>query len=338
MRDKMQPRAGLALAAVCGALILTFAAAGEMRAQAPAAAAPGVTPERDERYRIGPGDVLEVRVYKRPELSRDTVRVDNSGRIRMPLVEEEIRAACLTESELAREIAARYTEYLRNPQVSVFVKEFKSTPVAVMGAVARPGRFQLERRLRLLDLLSLSGGPTERAGARLQLVRAEAQAKCGGETAGATAEGADAAAGFTAYDLNATLRGEESANPYVEPGDVVSLPEADQVYVVGNVFRPSSLALKERITVSQAVAMAGGALPDSKRSRVRIVRQGRGGERAEIFADLDAIGRRQAEDVALSPNDIVDVPTSTGKRIVRGLVGIIAPTAAQLPLRVTRGY
>lgn len=346
MRDKTQTHSALRMtrATLCAALLLLACAPSAVFAQMQTEAAatvstpPGTVVETDERYRIGPGDVLDVRVYKRPELSRESVRVDNRGLIRMPLVDEDIVAACLTESELGRAIAALYTEYLRNPQVGVFVKEFKSTPVAVLGAVERPGRFQLERRLRLLELLSLAGGPTEHAGAKLQLVRGEPTARC---NATPTKEGdgdfaADTPSGFAAFDLNATLRGEESANPYVEPGDVVSLPEADQVYVVGNVYRPSSLALKERITVSQAVAMAGGALPDSKKNRVRIVRQGQAA--TEIYVDLDAIARHQAEDVTLTPNDIVEVPTSTGKRIVRSLINVIAPTATQLPIRVVRGY
>ena len=107
---------------------------------------PSVAPAReptreDERYRIGPGDLLDVRIFNRPQLSRDAVRVDAKGVIRMPLIEEDIQAACLTESELAKEVAQRYRKYQRNPQVDVFVKEYNSQPVAVIGAVDKPGRF-----------------------------------------------------------------------------------------------------------------------------------------------------------------------------------------------------
>src|SRR5262245_577052 len=112
-------------------------------------------------FRIGPGDLLEIRVLNRPQLSRDSVRVDNDGLIRIPMVDDAIRASCRTEAELADDISQRYLKYLRHPQVSVFIKEYSSNPVAVIGAVDKPGQFQLNRRVRLLELISLSGGPTD---------------------------------------------------------------------------------------------------------------------------------------------------------------------------------
>ena len=77
----------------------------------------------DDRYRIGPGDVLDIRIYNRPQLSRDAVRVEGNGMIRMPLIDTEIKAACLTEGELAKEISTRHARYYKNLQVDVFIKE-----------------------------------------------------------------------------------------------------------------------------------------------------------------------------------------------------------------------
>jgi len=91
---------------------------------------------QDDRYRIGPGDVLDIRVYNRPQLSREAVRVEGNGMIRMPLVENDIQAACLTEGELAKEISTRYARYYKNLQVDVFIKEYHSKQVAVIGAEA----------------------------------------------------------------------------------------------------------------------------------------------------------------------------------------------------------
>lgn len=287
----------------------------------------------DDRYRLGPGDVLDVRIFNRPQLSRDAVRVDGRGMIRLPMVEGEIRAACLTEAELGKKIAESYLRYLNNPQVDVFVKEYQSQPVAVIGAVNAPGRFQMQRRVRLLELLAFAGGPAERAGRNVQVVHAAASPACDPPDSPAPSE--DAAVALASYKLSDTLRGDERSNPYVQPGDVVTIPEAEQVYVVGNVFKPSALPLKEPITVSQAIAMAGGVLPDTKSDRVRIVRQTAGGAtKTELFVDLKAIEKRRADDVALQPNDIVDVPTSSGKRLLRSLVGAIVPAASQLPVRV----
>ena len=123
----------------------------------------------DERYRIGPGDVLDIRIFNRPNLSREAVRVEGSGIIRMPLIEGEIQAACKSEGELANEIAKRYLKYYRNPQVDVFVKEYHAREVALIGAVNEQGRYQMQRRLRLLELLSFAKGPSDKAGQTINI-------------------------------------------------------------------------------------------------------------------------------------------------------------------------
>lgn len=269
-------------------------------------------------YRIGSGDVLEIRVFNRPQLSRESVRVDNVGLIRMPMIESEIRAGCLTEAELAESIASLYTKYLHHPHVDVFIKEYSSKPVAVIGAVGKPGQFQLQRRVRLLELVSLAGGPTDRAGERLLIAHGADVSSCEQSEAATDA--------FDSYNLNNTLKGEDTSNPFVRPGDIITVPEAQQVFVVGNVFKPTSISLKEKITVSQAVAMAGGTMTDAKKDRVHILRQTPGSVgKTEIVVNLEAIAKRQAEDVELRANDIVEVPTSNGKRLLRGLMGVVAP-------------
>jgi polysaccharide export outer membrane protein len=301
-----------------------------------AVSAPGaattVTPPH-EQYRIGPGDVLDIRVFNRPQLSRDAVRVDAHGVIRMPLIEGDIHAACLTEVELAEAIANGYLKYLRNPQVIVFVKEFQSQPVAVIGAVNTPGQFRLQRQVRLLELLAFANGPADRAGRTVQIIHATDSSLCA-KTDAVNADD-EVALRFVSYKLKDTLEGADGANPYVRPGDIISVPDADQIYVIGNVFQPKAIALKEPITVSRAIAMAGGEQRDSKTERVRIVRQPPGGTaKQEIYVDLRAIEKRQAEDVVLQANDIVAVPTSTGKTLLRSLLGNVVPMVSQLPMRV----
>jgi polysaccharide export outer membrane protein len=287
----------------------------------------------DDRYRIGPGDVLDIRVLNRPQLSRDAVRVDGHGVIRMPLIAGDIEAACLTEGQLAEEIATRYLKYLRNPQVDVFVKEFQSQPVAVIGAVNSPGQFKLQRQVRLLELLTFASGPAERAGQTVQIIHTGVGSIC--NRLGPVNSDDLAASSFVSYRLSETLRGEEPSNPYVRPGDIISIPEADQVYVVGNVVQPRAIPLKEPITVSRAIAMAGGEQRDTKRERVRIIRQLPGSTtKQEIYVDLKAIERKHAEDVALRANDVVDVPTSAGRSLLRSLLGTVVPTVSQLPMRV----
>src|SRR5436190_19888457 len=135
-------------------------------------------PTADTRYRIGPGDVLEVRVSMAPELSRDGVRVDQRGMIRMPMWDDDVPAACLTEGELAASITKIYLKYKREPHVDVFVKEFQSQPVAVTGAVRSASNFKLQRQVRLLELLSFAGGPSDAAGQTVQLVLAGGTSIC----------------------------------------------------------------------------------------------------------------------------------------------------------------
>jgi polysaccharide biosynthesis/export protein len=291
--------------------------------------APAAVKTTDTKYRIGPGDMLDIRVFNRPQFSREAVRVDSSGMIRMPLIDGEIRAACLTESELATEITRRYQEYLREPQVDVFIKEYNSQPVAVIGSVRLPSRFQLTRRVRLLELLTFAGGLADNAGRTVQVVHTGNVPSCDSPAENIATSGLDN------YKVSDTLRGDEAANPFVQPGDVVSIAEAEQIFVVGNVIRPSAIALKEPISVTRAIAMVGGTMPDTKKDRVRIIRQTPGTtEKNEIFVDLKAIDRREAEDVVLIAGDIVDVPVSSGKQILRALLGAVVPSVGQLPTRV----
>ena len=292
------------------------------------------TKASDDQYRIGPGDVIDIRVFDYPQLSRDGVRVNGRGGIEMPLLEGEIRAACRTESELAKDIATRYLKYQRNPQVEVFIKEYESQPVAVIGAVNAPGRFQLRRRVRLLELLTFAGGPAERAGRSIQVVHDAAILTCEKTALHDPAVGTEVTP--TAYSLSSTLRGDVQSNPYVQPGDIITLPDAEQIYVIGNVLKPSAIPLKEPMTVSRAIAIAGGTLRDKTSNRVRIVRQASGSlSKTEIYVDLKAIDKHRVEDIALQANDIVDVPTATGfQSVMKDVFHTLIPTFTQFPLRV----
>jgi len=279
----------------------------------------------NQRYRIGAGDLLDIHILNRPNLSRDSVRVDGSGMIRMPLIDSDIQAACKSEGELAKEISTRYLKYYRNAQVDVFVKEFHAREVALIGAVNQQGRYQMQRRLRLLELLTFAKGPSDKAGQTINIIRGPRTDLCPSNS-----DPADDAGGFISLRLEDTLRGEEKANPYMEAGDIVSIPEADQVYVVGHVYRPQAIPMKGPITVSHAIAVAGGPLRDSKTDKVHIIRQvpGSGGE-SELYVSLKDIASKKTEDVLLRPNDIVEVSESTGKGLLRALMG----SAAQLPIR-----
>src|SRR6266404_4068771 len=327
-------RAGriFALAAVCmaaTAMAQPQPTADSRSATTQTVLSPGTASPDNQRYRIGAGDLLDIHMLNRPNLSRDSVRVDGSGMIRMPLIEKDIQAACKSEGELAKEISTRYLKYYRNAQVDVFVREFHSLEVALIGAVNQQGRYQMQRRLRLLELLTFAKGPSDKAGQTINIIRGPRTELCRNSS-----DPADAVGGFISLRLNDTLRGDEKANPYMEAGDIVTIPEAEQVYVIGSVNTPRSLPLKEPITVSRAIAMAGGPQRDAKTDKVHIVRQLANGEKSEIYVNLSAITRKHAEDVMLQPNDIVEVPESTGKSMIRSLLGAVVPSVANLPVRV----
>ena len=283
----------------------------------------------DQVYRIGPGDVLDIRIYNKPQLARDAVRVEGNGMIRMPLIDTEIQAACRTEGELAKEISSRYAKYYKNLQVDVFIKEYHSKQVAIIGAVNDQSRFELQRRVRLLELLTYAKGPSSRAGQTINIVHSQATSLC------QTSETEDINKTFSSYRLSDTLRGDPDSNPFLEAGDIVTLPEAEQAYVVGNVFTPLTIPLREPVTLSRAIAMAGGLRQDTKKDKIRIVRQEPGSStRKEIIVDLSAIEKQKAEDPMLLANDIVDIPTSAGKSFLRSLFQGVVPSVGQLPVRV----
>lgn len=300
----------------------------------------------DNRYRIGPGDLLEIRVFNRPQYSRDSVRVGGRGTIMMPRISKEIQAACRTEAELAQEISTHYLMFLKNPQVDVFIKEYNSQPVALIGAVNNPSRFQLQRQVRLLELLAFVGGPASRAGNEVQIIHSDTTFSCGNSEAlqnDATSSPSVKATNSVAqkidiYNLSETLRGEDKANPYIQPGDVIKIPDAPQAFVVGNVLRPSIITLNERVTLTRAIAISGGTLPDTKSDKVRILRESSNGmEKSELVVDLKAIRSQKTEDIVLQAGDIVEVPTKSGfVRALKGLVNSIIPTATTLPITIIR--
>ena len=298
----------------------------------PTAATTSALAKVDDRYRIGPGDLLDIRVLNRPMLSRE-VRVGQDGMIRMPFIDGEIQAACRTESELSTEIATRLLKYQRNPQVDVFIKDYQSQPVAFIGSVRIPGRFQLQRRVRLLELMTYVGGPSENAGRSVQIVHTITSRSICDE---AVPDPDGVMNGIATYRLVDLMRGEDKANPYVRPGDIITLPEAEQAFIIGSVMRPGPILLREATTLSKAVVMSGGPAPQASTGRVRIIRQDSGtNAKQQILADLKAINKGQAEDIMLQAGDVVDVPGPGGfTKVLNSLTQSLIPTMTNLPLRV----
>jgi polysaccharide export outer membrane protein len=287
-------------------------------------------------YRIGPGDLLEIRVFAVDEMNR-TVRVGKSGTIQLPLI-GTVPAAGEEPASLAAEIARRLRTYVKDPQVDVFVQQATSQQVAVTGAVARPGLYPLTReRYTLLDALAEAGGLTEKAGGVVELVPALPGAAGRGGLALAAAGGAPEARRAIRIDLKELLNGSNRAalNLAVVPGDVIYVPEAGSFTIEGWVDKPGTYVLTRETTVLAALSAGGGPLLPAQLGAVEILRPRSGGEREVITVDLDAVRAGRVPDVPLRPGDIVRVPASAALvvpwsiySVMQGLVRI----GASVPL------
>lgn len=305
----------------------------------------------DQIYRVGPGDLLDIRIFNHPELSGER-RINEAGRIRLPFI-EELQAACLTEAEIASQITEKYKKFLRFPQVDVLVKEYKSLPVAVIGSVNQPARFQLQRRVRLLELLTYVGGPSNRAGKIVHVIHSNdydfcqvnqalnqqtaAQNSANVETENPEGGTISITTALSTVNLYDVLSGKLDANLYIQPGDIVSIPEADQIYVTGAVNRPGPYALTTKLTLTQAVAMAGGVNTEGAKNRIRLIRQdGESDKRTEVVYNLEDINKRKIKDIDLLPNDIIEVPNSTMRLAARNLLGVSINMLNTLPFFILR--
>ena len=202
------------------------------------------------------------------------------------------------------------------------------TPVTVRGAVRAPSRIELRRRVRLLEILAASGGMTERAGKTVEIKRAALGSHCPSSTPNEPDKQAGA---VEIYILEEIKRGDDRANPYVLPGDSVTVPEVGVAYITGNVAHPRPIPLDRPITLTQAIEMAGGLLTDSLTNRVRIFR-GSCSELKVLAFDLKAIKKRRAEDVVIQPYDIIEVP-GKGQHGGRPVCQPSPPPPPELPLR-----
>jgi polysaccharide export outer membrane protein len=270
-------------------------------------------------YVIGSGDLLKIEVFDVPDLSR-AVRVSESGFISLPLVPVRIRAAGLTPFQLEETLAEllQANQLVTHPQVTVFVQEHLSQPITVIGAVLHPIVFQAVRPTTLLEVLSQAGGIAPDAGSVVLVSRGPKAASA------APGGGSDTPPESQVLSISLTSlldQGDPKANMLLFGGDVVSVPRAGIVYIVGAVGHPGGFALendKEEMTILKALALAGGLTGTARAKETVIVRKdGDTGKNKEISVDLSKILSRKTEDTRLYANDILFVPDSAGKKALR---------------------
>ncbi len=281
-------------------------------------------------YLLGPEDELQISGPELEELANKTARVDGEGDIQVPLV-GRVHVAGLTVQQAEQELNKRLGTYIRHPQAAIDVKDLRSQPASVLGAVNTPGVHQVEGHKTLLEMISMAGGTRADAGYSIRITR-NIEWGCI-PLPGATT---DPSGRFSIAQVN--LRDIEEAkapqeNIQIFPHDVISVPKAELIYVTGAVKKSGGFVLGENqsMSVLQAVALAEGLAqaPDTKHAK--IVRMN-GDQRMEIPVDLKSILQGKATDVAMQGKDILFVPDNTGRKVALRIMEAAIQTGSGLAI------
>ena len=249
-------------------------------------------------YQIGAKDLLEISVFEVPELNI-TVRVSENGMVSLPLL-GEIKAEGLNRADLEKQIAARLEKnYLKNAQVTIFIKEFESKKISVMGAVRDPGMHDLIGRQSLLQIISVAGGLSEQASDTVIIFR--------------QFKNAPSQSLIIKLD-DVLLKADPKYNIPIFPGDIINVPGSQflDIYIFGQVKNPGAVRMKkgsDEVTLLRAIAQAGGFTDRARRGKVQVTRTENGTE-TKIYVDVKEILGGGRKDFVLQAFDVVFVPES----------------------------
>src|SRR3954447_7837399 len=273
-----------------------------------------VPKEAPADYILGADDQISLWTPEAEELDKKVVRIEGNGSITIPLI-GTLKAGGLTPSQLSAEISKRLEKYYLKPQVVVSVSEYRSQPVSVYGAVNTPGIHQVQGRKTLVEMLSLAGGPRLDAGPTVVVTRRAENGPLPVESAKMDASGQFSTAEI---DLKAVTSAERPQdNIQIKPNDIISVPKAHLVYVLGEVERAGGFVLTERegISVIQALSMAGGMKGTASPGNARILRKDESGPKEGKPVDLKAMLSGKTPDEHMQPDDILFIPGSPSKKI-----------------------
>jgi polysaccharide export outer membrane protein len=284
-------------------------------------------PIRADEYVLGPADVLTIWVLQSEEISNKTYRVDNTGQLSLPLV-GRLHAGGQTVTEFENLLRSELKKYIREPQLTVNVTDFQSQPISIIGAVTQPGVQQLRGRTTLLDAITRAGGLRPDAASHARIMRSLAWGKLPLPTA---ADDESGEYNIAEVNLRALVNSEKPEdNITLKPNDVITVLQAQVVFVIGQVARPGNYSVSEResLTVLQALSLAGGLNQFASAQNARILRPILGGpKRAELPVNLKDILAGSKMDIPLLPNDILLVPENTSKRITARVIEQAIQTA-----------
>jgi polysaccharide export outer membrane protein len=285
--------------------------------------------EPSEDYRIGPRDVLEIEVEDAPELS-GVFEVNSKGTIPMRYL-RVISVQGKTSEEVAKFIAdGLRVKYLKDPRVSITIKQYNSRTFFIQGSVRTPGVYQIESRASLFKLINLAGGLQDDHGSTAFIVRevkkdaatqpaTDPPPQSSQLTDSAAQQPADQATEqyeMTPANIAGLQNGHFEQNVMLRPGDLVIIPKTDLFFVSGEVVQPGEYPLKPNTTVGQAITLARGVTFNAAKGKTIIFREDeKSGERVKIDVDLGAIMSGKKPDVPLRKNDVIQVPNSSFRSI-----------------------
>ena len=275
-------------------------------------------------YILGPGDEVLIHVLDCDEVGDKPFGIDMSGDVNVPLA-GRLHAAGLTVGQLEAAFTTRFREYLQKPVVVVSVSGFASHSVSILGAVGKPSIIQLRGQKTLFEVISEAGGLKNEAGNSIKLTRRKDVGRIPLRNAALDPSGEFWVADVSVKAVMEARNPQE--NVEILPDDVISVPRADLVYVIGAVKRAGGFVLTERehISVLQALSMAEGLDRLASPSKARILRNAEVGSRREIPIEVRNILAGKAADVPMQANDILFIRTSATKNAaLRGVEAAIA--------------
>jgi polysaccharide biosynthesis/export protein len=279
--------------------------------QAAPAVAQAATPQGKESLLIGPGDLIQVDVLDTPEMEQQ-VRVTDEGNAPLAYI-GDVQVAGKTPAAAADAIRLLLIQknVMKHPQVTVRVQEYSTQDVSVLGQVKTPGSYPLTTPQPVLRVLSLAGGVTDIADRKVTVKRHGSSEQL-------------------TYMLSNDPEKMLTNMVMVNPGDIVMVPKAPIIYIMGDVGRPGGYSMSSNethLTLLQAIARAGSANKTSVPSKVRLIRNTENGEK-ETRIHLDAMEKGKIPDIDLQPNDIVYVPFSWMKNVAMSGSQIVSSTAS----------
>ncbi len=276
-------------------------------------------------YVLGPGDQFLLEIADLEELNGKTHRIDGDGTVNLPLI-GRVRAAGLTLPQFEADLDQKLLSQLREPHITVTVTEILSQPVTVLGEVNTPGTHQIRGPQSLTEVLSLAGGLKNDAGYRITITRKDRYGKLPLKNVRLDPANKTSTGEISVSNIVEARHPEENIEIY--PYDVVTVPRAKLIYIMGEVRKPGGFTLNEHdsVPVLQALAMAEGLTPAASKKHTIIMREEPGQDhRSEIPLDLTRVMKGKNPELTLQSNDILYVPNSTAHTLkIRALEAAIA--------------